>query len=298
MSTGRYVCIVTVSLGITLAGIAAAFAADEAKPAAAPPPAAPPRLASVKMIMAGIHGPNCGGIAELLKGEGPRDDKAWAQLAQHAALLNESGHVLVQANRCPDGVWADAAAKLRDGTSGVFAAAGRKDLKAAQEAFTGVTASCSACHAKHKQAAAPPPAAAAAPAAKPAVAATPAAAAAAPANPGAPRVAAVKHLMAGINGPSCGSLANLLKGDGPKEEKDWTELVRHASLLNEVGFMLMENNRCPDQTWKDASSALRESSGRVAIAGGSKNVEEARTGFKAVTAACGACHSVHKKPGV
>ena len=35
---------------------------------------------------------------------------------------------------------------------------------------------------------------------------------------------------------------------------------------------------------------------RIAVAGGSKNLEEARVGFKGVTAACGSCHAVHKKP--
>jgi hypothetical protein len=73
-------------------------------------------------------------------------------------------------------------------------------------------------------------------------------------------------------------------------------VIKQASLINEVGFLLMENGRCPDEVWKNACAALRENSGRVAVAGGSKNLEEARTGYKAVTAACGACHSVHKKP--
>jgi hypothetical protein len=171
-------------------------------------------------------------------------------------------------------------------------------LKAAQDAFTNVTAACAACHAKHKQQAAPP-AVAAAPAAAPAIAGKPQAADATtkPAGaPGGPRVAQVKHLMAGINGPVTASLGGQLKGEGPKADKDWTDVVKNASLLNEVGFLLMENGRCPDQVWKDAAAALRENSGRVAIAGGSKNLEEARVGFKAVTAACGACHAVHKKP--
>src|SRR5690606_26317205 len=109
---------------------------------------------------------------------GPKEDKTWAELAMHAALLNESGHLLMQNGRCPDAVWAEAAAALRGGSAGVFAAAGKKDLKAAQESFKQVTASCQSCHAKHKN---KPPAPAAAVTAKP----EPAAVAAAKAEPAA-----------------------------------------------------------------------------------------------------------------
>jgi hypothetical protein len=263
--------------------------AEDAKPAATPQP----RVATIKFIMSGIHNPHCSALGTLLKGEGPKDDKAWAEVALHAALLNESGHLLVENNRCPDGVWADAAAKLRDGTAGVFVAAGKKELKAAQDSFAAVGAACAACHAKHKQ---PAPQAAAPPAV------VPAAAPAAPAKADAKspiaqaRVAQVRHIMSGINGPTLASLGAALKGEGPKEEKDWTEVIKSAALLNEVGFLLMENGRCPDEVWKNACAALRENTGRVAVAGGSKNLEEARTGFKGASAACGACHSVHKKP--
>jgi hypothetical protein len=282
-------------LALTASTVIAFFtAAALAEDAKAPPQ---PRVATIKVIMSGIHAPHCGALGTLLKAEGPKDDKGWSEVALHAALLNESGHLLVENNRCPDGIWADAAAKLRDGTAGVFAAAGKKDLKAAQDSFTMVTAACAACHAKHRQPAlqgAPvaPVAAAAPPASQPAAQA----AASSPAGVPQVRVAQVRHIMAGLNGPTCATLGGSLKGDGPKADKEWADVVKLAALLNEAGFMLMENGRCPDEIWKNACAALRENSGRVAVAGGSKNLEEARVGFKGVTAACGACHTVHKKP--
>jgi len=58
----------------------------------------------------------------------------------------------------------------------------------------------------------------------------------------------------------------------------------------------MENNRCPDEVWKNATRGLRENAGKVAVAGGVKNLEDARTSFKGVTTACGDCHKVHRKP--
>ena len=81
-------------------------------------------------------------------------------------------------------------------------------------------------------------------------------------------MAQIRQIMSGINGPTCAALGASLKGDGPKADKDWTELVKQAALLNEVGFLLMENNRCLDDVWKNACAALRENSGRVAVAGG------------------------------
>jgi hypothetical protein len=101
--------------------------------------------------------------------------------------------------------------------------------------------------------------------------------------------------MAGINGPTCGALAEALKGD-PKDDKAWQDIIRYGALLNEVGFLLMENKRCPDEVWKNACAALRDNAGRVTLAAGTKNLEDARGGFKGVTGACGSCHAVHKKP--
>lgn len=305
-ASGRRYRLVGVSVAMaagmaTLAG--RAMAADE------PKPASPDRIASIEHIMAGIHAPHCGAIGELLKGEGPKEDKTWAELAMHAALLNESGHLLMQNGRCPDAVWAEAAAALRGGSAGVFAAAGKKDLKAAQESFKQVTASCQSCHAKHKNkppapaaavTAKPEPAAVAAAKAEPAAqAATPPAASAAQATQPAaaePRVASVRHIMAGINAPNCSALGAALKNNGPGDDKVWQDVVRFASLLNEAGFILMENRRCPDDVWKNAAIGLRENAAKVAHAGSIKNLEDARTGFKGVTASCASCHQVHKKP--
>lgn len=285
----------------TLAFLSIGAQAEEA------PKGSPDRVAAIRHIMAGIHGPHCGAIGQLLKGEGPKDDKAWGEVLMHAALLNESGHLLMQNGRCPDGVWADATAALRKGTSGLFAAAGKKDLAAAQDSFKEVTTSCQSCHAKHKNAPAatvaaapapaPAPAPAAAPAAKPAPQPAPTAAAAAPAPAEvAVRVATIRHLMSGLNQPNCAGLGEALKGEGPKDEKAWSDVVRFAALLNEVGFLLLDNKRCPDEVWKNAAVNLRENAAKVVHAGTIKNLDDARTGFKGVASACGACHQVHKKP--
>lgn len=282
-SSGRRLGVLGV---VMVAGGGAIVLAVRATAADAPKGVSPDRVLAIKHIMAGIHVPHAKALGEALKGEGPKDDKAWSDLALHAALLNESGHLLMENGRCPDNVWADAAAALRKGSAGVFEAAGKKDLKAAQAGLAQINTSCGACHAKHKgQPAAA--VAAAPPQPKPAEAA---------AKPAEPRLASTRHLMSGINAPNCGSLGEALKNEGPKDEKAWQDVVRYAALLNEAGFLLMENQRCPDDVWKTAATDLRTHSAKVAEAGGKKSLDEARNGFKAVTASCAACHQVHKKP--
>ncbi len=268
--------------------------------AADAPAASPDRIVSIRNIMAGIHAPHCGGIAELLKGEGPKDDKTWDTLAMHAGLLNESGFLLMENKRCPDAVWAEATAQLRRGSLAVHAAAGKRDLNAAKEGFKEVTAACGACHAKHKNAAKAPPVAATPAEPAPAKPAPPPPApepkAATPKAPAEARVASIRHIMSGVNGPFMGALVAALKDAGPSDDKQWEAVGFRSAMLNEVGYLLMENNRCPDQVWKDACTALRENAARVAQAAGMKNLLDARAGLEGVQGACGSCHKVHKKP--
>lgn len=275
-----------VGAGVGLLVLAAAFwavgawAADDARPDAA-------RVAGVRHLMSGVHRPHFTAINELLKESGPGDDAAWDRLATHAAVLNESGHVLMQHDRCPDAVWAEATAKLRAGSAGLYAAAGARKLDSARESVTLMAAACTACHAAHKDQPTPPAPAPAPPEAPPAAAAE------APApRPG--RVATVGHIMRGINQAHSTAVGRAIRDAGPSDEKAWADLVFHASMLNEAGHLLMEGDRCPDKTWADACAQLREGSQGVAEAGRAKNLEQARAAFQTVTGACNACHKAHK----
>ena len=113
--------------------------------------AKPARVAEVKHIMAGIHKVHCGPAVELTRGDGPKDDKGWAELETHAALMNESGHVLMQNNRCPGAEWAQACATLQAGAAAVVKAAKAKDLAAAAAAAKEMTSACKMCHKVYKE---------------------------------------------------------------------------------------------------------------------------------------------------
>ena len=108
------------------------------------------------------------------------------------------------------------------------------------------------------------------------------------------RAAATKYLMRGINQPNCAGLGTLLKDSGPTDDKAWETAVCQASILNEMGYLLMDDERCPDGAWAAAAKDLREGSALVLVALEKKDVDGAKVAFKTVTGACAACHKAHR----
>lgn len=108
------------------------------------------------------------------------------------------------------------------------------------------------------------------------------------------RAAATKYLMRGIQQPNCKGLADLLKDSGPADDKAWETAACHASCLNEMSYLLMDDGRCPDGTWAGATKELREGSAAVLAATEKKDLDGAQAAFKTVTGACAACHKAHK----
>lgn len=109
------------------------------------------------------------------------------------------------------------------------------------------------------------------------------------------RVARTKYLMRGISQPNCKGIADLLKEAGPADDKAWEAVACHASCLNEMSHVVMQDGRCPDATWAGAAKSLGEGSASVLSASEKKDLEGARAAFKTVTAACKTCHDAHRK---
>ncbi len=115
-----------------------------------------------------------------------------------------------------------------------------------------------------------------------------------PKKKGPPRVASVHAIMEGIVFPNCKALgAGLKKSD--LDEDALHELADNAALLNEAGFILMQNKRCPSKTWAQAAARLRRCSAVVHEKLEAKDVDAARKAFQAMTKACKMCHDAHKK---
>jgi len=99
-----------------------------------------------------------------------------------------------------------------------------------------------------------------------------------------------KTLMGKVVGPNCSGIAEGLKA----EKIDWAALHGNAELLNECSYIIMDDKRCPDETWAGASKTLRECSDVLLKKLEAEDAEGAKTAFKALTESCGACHKAHK----
>lgn len=95
--------------------------------------------------------------------------------------------------------------------------------------------------------------------------------------------------------PQCDALKKGLDAT-PASDESWSALANSAALLNETSYVLMDDGRCPDGVWAEAASkTLRQGSADVLKAIESKDLAGAKTAFKSMTMACGACHEKHKE---
>lgn len=104
-----------------------------------------------------------------------------------------------------------------------------------------------------------------------------------------------KRMMSGLIGPQTGVLRQGLQGAGPADDKAWESLAVSAELLNESGHLLMEDGRCPDKTWADASKALQDGAAAVLAKVEAKDAAGAREALTMVAGSCKSCHMAHKK---
>lgn len=109
------------------------------------------------------------------------------------------------------------------------------------------------------------------------------------------RPATTKSLMGAAFGPSMGAFAMALKDAGPADDAAWSKLANQASLLNELGYSLMEDGRCPDGVWAEATKTLREGTAKLMEAAAAKNLADAKAAAGGLGAACASCHGAHKK---
>lgn len=106
------------------------------------------RIATPHDLMEGIVGPNCGALGKALKAE----TTDWKEIQLRTALLNEAGHLLMAAGRCPDADWAKGAKTVQECSQILAEKAKGQDLDGAKEAFKAMTSQgCATCHKAHKK---------------------------------------------------------------------------------------------------------------------------------------------------
>jgi cytochrome c556 len=109
-------------------------------------------VASTKQIMAGVQKPAFDNINAMMKAGGPKDEKEWAQAQQNAALLAETGQLILMGARPKDqDVWVKTATLLSESASSAAKAAEGKDLDAFKSSLGGMAKSCRGCHTVHRK---------------------------------------------------------------------------------------------------------------------------------------------------
>ncbi len=105
------------------------------------------------------------------------------------------------------------------------------------------------------------------------------------------RAASTKQLMKGVVAANCGDLKKALDA----ETTDWEVVALKAALLNEAGYFLMDDGRCPDGEWAKGAKTLQECSAVVLAKAEAKDLDGAKAAFAALTAgSCAVCHKAHK----
>ncbi len=106
------------------------------------------RAASTEQLMEGIVSTNCGSLAKALKEEKVN----WKHVKLHAAMLNESGYLLMDDSRCPSGEWANGAKALRECSVVILEKADKEDAQGVKDAFAALQKQgCAVCHEKHRK---------------------------------------------------------------------------------------------------------------------------------------------------
>jgi hypothetical protein len=106
------------------------------------------------------------------------------------------------------------------------------------------------------------------------------------------RGATTKQLMKGLVGANCGDLKKALEA----ETADFDAIALKAALLNEAGYLLMDDGRCPDGEWAKAAKAIQTHSATVLAKAEAKDLDGAKAAFGELTAnGCAVCHKAHRE---
>lgn len=109
------------------------------------------RPMTTEQLMEAVVKPHMTALKKGLIDSKPATKKDWKHLALSAALLNESSHIMMADDRCPDKIWKDACIKdLRAGTAAALKGIKEKNIEATLAGFKKAGASCKACHSEHK----------------------------------------------------------------------------------------------------------------------------------------------------
>jgi dienelactone hydrolase len=110
-------------------------------------------FASISDVMRAVNGATgvCGEVAQSL-GEGLREEKDWKLLHARAAIMVDSGGLLMELEprRGSQSSWRRQAASYHDAAAALATAADRRNIVEARRAFDRLKTNCNRCHSDHR----------------------------------------------------------------------------------------------------------------------------------------------------
>jgi len=110
-------------------------------------------FASIGDVMRAVNGATgVGGEVAQSLGEGLREEKDWKLLRARAAIMADAGGLLMELKptRGSQSSWRRHAASYRDAAAALAAAADRRNLAEARQAFDRLKTNCNRCHSDHR----------------------------------------------------------------------------------------------------------------------------------------------------
>jgi hypothetical protein len=135
---------------ILVAALAAGCGTKPAATAADAAPAAPAveHIATTKQVMLGLTIP-ASDVLFQISNAAPKDDAGWDRIVGTAAMLAESGNLLLTGPRdLKQPEWTQLAQAMVARAKDAMAAAGKHDVEAVLDAGNGIYESCENCHNK------------------------------------------------------------------------------------------------------------------------------------------------------
>jgi hypothetical protein len=107
------------------------------------------------------------------------------------------------------------------------------------------------------------------------------------------RLATTENLMVGMVHPNYLAIEDACK-KAKVDPQAWKTLATNAALLNEAGYLLVDDERSLGKDWDNAAEELRTTTAAMLVQIDAHDMRGVATEIKAVGAACVRCHAAHR----
>ncbi len=108
------------------------------------------------------------------------------------------------------------------------------------------------------------------------------------------KIATVHDLMEAVVKPNMDKLAEMKKAGGPADAGQWKHSNAYASVIAEMGQLMLLDGRVKDEVWEDGAKKMLEASKATMTASMRKDTAAWMEGLTGMSGGCRTCHKAHK----